>query len=311
MSQTVHKPIVDVAVGVLLRADGRVLLAERPIDKLSGGHWEFPGGKFEIGEVEVQALKREVYEEVGVEVDAAHPWLVYTHEYEDKIVRLHVYKVLAWHGTPRGEEKQRISWEDPAVLSVAPFMEAHQPALDALSLPSVVATAEADGRGMSETLTRLETSLGQGLQVVVLSERNMVSSQFAQFARRVVDRARRYGAKVLVQGNTETALRASADGIHVSAEYLRRMNVAPPFAVWSASCRDSADLDKAASLGAAFATVPPTAAGDGAGFDWPEFQELIRASAIPVFAAGDMARADLDAAVRSGAHGIAVNATSW
>ena len=93
MTPRPSKPVVNVAVGVLTRADGRVLLAERPREKLSGGHWEFPGGKFDAGENDWQALVREVEEEVGVVIDAAAPWLVYDHDYPDKVVRLHIYKV--------------------------------------------------------------------------------------------------------------------------------------------------------------------------------------------------------------------------
>ena len=62
-------PLVNVAVAVIQREDGYVLMAERPYGKESSGFWEFPGGKFELGESAEQALHREVFEEVGVEID--------------------------------------------------------------------------------------------------------------------------------------------------------------------------------------------------------------------------------------------------
>ena len=64
---------VDVAVGVLIRPDGRFLLTSRPEGKVFAGYWEFPGGKLEAGETVEQALRRELHEELGITIGAAHP----------------------------------------------------------------------------------------------------------------------------------------------------------------------------------------------------------------------------------------------
>lgn len=305
------KPVVNVAAGVLTRADGRVLLAERPRDKSSGGHWEFPGGKFDAGENEGQALVREVQEEVGVVIDAAAPWLVYDHEYADKVVRLHIYKASSWHGTPRGNERQRISWEDPAALSVAPLMAAYGRAIEALRLPAVVAVVYADCCERAEFFARLEQALRGGLRVVVLRERNMLAAQFAQFARRVSELARAYGARVLVEAGKAQAAQALAAGVHVCSCRLPAMVAPPAGAIWSASCRSAADLTRAATLGATFATVPPPVAASGGGIDWDGFRAMIQRSSIPVFASGDTGPEHLDAALRAGAHGIALPLSAW
>ena len=66
--------VVDVAVGVLIREDGRVLLASRPEGKPYAGYWEFPGGKIEAGETPQEALKREIMEELDTEV-AVGEWI--------------------------------------------------------------------------------------------------------------------------------------------------------------------------------------------------------------------------------------------
>ena len=60
---------VDVAVGVLIDAQGRFLLTSRPVGKVYAGHWEFPGGKVEPGETVEQALRRELHEELGITID--------------------------------------------------------------------------------------------------------------------------------------------------------------------------------------------------------------------------------------------------
>src|SRR3546814_17306244 len=59
---------IEVAAGCLVDADGRVLIAQRPVGKIAAGQWEFPGGKIETGESAHDALVRELREEIGIEV---------------------------------------------------------------------------------------------------------------------------------------------------------------------------------------------------------------------------------------------------
>ena len=67
------RPVVDVAVGVLIRPDGRFLLASRPEGKPYAHYWEFPGGKLEPGETVAAALARELHEELGVDISRREP----------------------------------------------------------------------------------------------------------------------------------------------------------------------------------------------------------------------------------------------
>ena len=93
--------VVDVAVGVLIREDGRVLLASRPEGKPWAGYWEFPGGKLEDGETVHQALVRELDEELGVRLADSFPWFVKEHRYEHAHVRLHFRRSRDFFGEER------------------------------------------------------------------------------------------------------------------------------------------------------------------------------------------------------------------
>ena len=105
---------VDVAVAVLIRSDGAALLAQRPETKVYSGYWEFPGGKIEPGEPVPEALRREVREELGIEVERAYPWITRVFVYPHAKVRLHFYRVYAWRGEPRAIEHQAIAWQRPS-----------------------------------------------------------------------------------------------------------------------------------------------------------------------------------------------------
>src|SRR5690554_6024480 len=96
------KRFIDVAAGLVLKADGQLLLAQRPGDKQWSGWWELPGGKIEVGETPKQALIRELNEELGIVVTHATPWVTYTHEYPNTIVRLAFHRVTGWTGEPSG-----------------------------------------------------------------------------------------------------------------------------------------------------------------------------------------------------------------
>ena len=80
--------LVTVAVGILIDDAGRVLVTHRAPDAHQGGLWEFPGGKVEAEETLLEALTRELREELGVSVEAAEALMVLEHDYGDKQVRL-------------------------------------------------------------------------------------------------------------------------------------------------------------------------------------------------------------------------------
>ena len=118
--------VVDVAVGVLIREDGRVLLASRPEGKPWAGYWEFPGGKLEPGETAEQALCRELREELGISVRACRLWQIVEHDYaeRDLHVQLHFFHVTAFDGTPCARERQELRWVTPAQARDLPFLPA-------------------------------------------------------------------------------------------------------------------------------------------------------------------------------------------
>ena len=124
---------VQVAAAVILNARNECLLALRPVHKHQGGLWEFPGGKVESGETALQALCRELREELDLVVSTAEPLLVTTHAYADKQVTLDVWVVREFEGVPTGMEGQALGWFDMAQLSALEFPAANYPIISALN----------------------------------------------------------------------------------------------------------------------------------------------------------------------------------
>jgi 8-oxo-dGTP diphosphatase len=96
------------------------------------GAWEFPGGKLESGEEPLAGLKRELAEEVGIEVTAAEPLVEQNFQYPDRAVRLDVWWVLSYTGRVRSCEGQRLSWVETAELARADLLPADVPIVAAV-----------------------------------------------------------------------------------------------------------------------------------------------------------------------------------
>ncbi len=138
MSAPAGRRVTEVAVGVLLRADGAVLLADRPTGKAYAGYWEFPGGKVEPGETVAVALARELHEELGIVIGPSTPWVTFEFDYPHAYVRLHFERVFAWEGTPHAHEGQRLAFYRLYEAAPAPLLPAAIPALRWLRLPAVL-----------------------------------------------------------------------------------------------------------------------------------------------------------------------------
>ena len=127
-----ERAVVDVAVGVLLQADGHFLLTSRPEGKVYAAYWEFPGGKLEAGESVEQALRRELQEELGITIGPAQVWKTQMVDYPHALVRLHFCKVWDWQGELQMREAQSHAWQTLPV-AVAPVLPGTIPVLSWLA----------------------------------------------------------------------------------------------------------------------------------------------------------------------------------
>lgn len=123
-----QRPVTQVAVGVVFDAQGQFLLTSRPLGKAYAGYWEFPGGKVEVGETVAQALARELYEEIGLQVHSVEPWRTQRVDYPHALVDLHFCKVHDWSGTLTMHEGQDYAWAQLPV-KLAPILPGTVPVL--------------------------------------------------------------------------------------------------------------------------------------------------------------------------------------
>jgi 8-oxo-dGTP diphosphatase len=121
-----------VVAAALCDRQGRILIAQRPASSHMAGRWEFPGGKVGAAETEPQALSRELYEELGVQIREPRFCLRLTHAYPDRTVELSFWIVRQYSGEPQGLDGQQLRWVPAAQLDQQDLLEADRPFIEAL-----------------------------------------------------------------------------------------------------------------------------------------------------------------------------------
>lgn len=114
-------------VAALIRRGEQVLISRRRPDQPMPLLWEFPGGKVEPGEAPVEALEREVREELGCQVRVGRIEDVVFHAYPQFDLVMLVYPCTIVGGEPRAVEVAEIAWVDPRTLPERELLPADYP----------------------------------------------------------------------------------------------------------------------------------------------------------------------------------------
>ena len=309
---------VHVAAAAIISSDGReVLLARRPSNVDHGGLWEFPGGKLAPYETGLEGLKRELHEELGVEILRAQPLIRIHHEYPDKHILLDVWQVHEFAGEPFGREGQAVRWVPMKDLVNYPFPAANLPILRAVMLPTeyLITGEEEDEARFEACLARALTE--DGVRLVQLRAKGLDEAAYLARAERALALCREHGARLLLNADPELLDRVEADGIHLTSERLGALERRPIAEdKWlSASTHDRQQLTQAARIGCDFVTLSPLRTTPShpevAPMGWHDFQQLVELAAMPVFALGGMTRFDANHARAVGAQGIASIRDFW
>ncbi|MFC2990750.1 Nudix family hydrolase [Halomonas tibetensis] len=309
---------VHVAAAAIISADGdQVLIARRPSNVDHGGLWEFPGGKLAPYETGLGGLKRELHEELGVEIQRAQPLIRIHHEYPDKHILLDVWQVHGFSGEPFGREGQAVRWVPMKDLVKYPFPAANLPILRAVALPTeYLITAEEEEESLF--LQRLERALVEDrARLVQLRAKQLDDADYLARAEAALALCRKHGARLLLNAEPSLLERVDADGIHLTSERLMRLERRPiTEGKWlAASTHDRQQLLRAGKLGCDFVTLSPLRTTPShpevPPMGWHDFQQMVERAAMPVFALGGMTRFDANHARAVGAQGIASIRDFW
>lgn len=294
---------LHIAAGALVNGRGEVLICQRPASKLYPGEWEFPGGKVEPGEDAAGALRRELHEELGIEVTAARPLIRLRHVYPELSVDLDTWLVSAWRGEPVSNEHPASAWVLPDDMPRWKLLAADRPIVNALRLPAQLV--------FTPPQPPLPVLAVRGPHLLRLRLPGASDAQYAGQARALEPRT------LIVDRDPGDVAALGAAGFHATRERLRALRERPvPLGRWfGASCHGAADVERALKLGADYAVLGPvaaTASHPGASpLGWEGFARLARGAGLPVYAIGGVGPGDLETAWRHGAQGVAGISAFW
>jgi len=309
-----NRPVIRVACGVLMRATGEVLIAQRPTGKLAAGKWEFPGGKLEAGESAYQALVRELGEELGVQVRAAQ-WLTnLRQDYADRRVWLDTWRVDRFDGEPQSREGQRLAWIAPSQVVQFDVLPSCWRVAAALQLPReyVFTPPQIGVQELLEGLDNLPRACLLRLRLPALDD-----SAYIELAKRLIAAAREYRIGIVLDHDPAQAVELGAAGWHATKRSLARFRQRPvPQGCWFlASAHNAMEIEAAHALGADAVVISPvqkTATHpDAAILGWDGFTALANNAGLPAYALGGVGAADVPLAYGHGAFGIAAISAYW
>jgi 8-oxo-dGTP diphosphatase len=119
-------------VAAVIAKDGRYLVTQRRPNAVLPLLWEFPGGKVEPGETDLEALKREVLHRVGVDVLPGAQISSVEHAYEHYTVELHLYDCRIAQGEPRAVNVHQFRWVESDGFDQLPFTPADEASMSKL-----------------------------------------------------------------------------------------------------------------------------------------------------------------------------------
>lgn len=307
------RPQIAVACGVLRRANGEVLIAQRPAGKIAAGKWEFPGGKIERDESAEAALQRELHEELGIAITSARPLICVSHDYSDRRVILDTWLVSGWSGEIHGREQQALAWVQAQALAHYDLLAADGPIVTALLLPQhYVFTPPA----ANETDIRNGLQALPGSALLRLRLPGLGDPEYEALARALLPTVRARGLRLILDRDPVMVQRLGADGWHASAAMLAARPGRPSgMELVMASCHDQHELALARQLPADAVVLGPvqaTASHPGAGvLTWPGFAALAHQASLPAYAIGGLGPSEAQLAQQHYGQGVAGISAYW
>jgi len=292
------KPNIHVAIALLFHQN-RVLVGWREAKQHQGNKHEFPGGKVEHAETPMQACRREVREEVGIDIELWHAFDFIRHEYDDVIVHLHLFHASVT-AAQLPQIQQPWNWYGREQLQSLNFPKANDVILHKLHWPQMIKIS-------SDLADLAQLEENQLLYWRVPAEQHQAKTletlSGVQLAQLIIN----HDLYLLLPEQQQQAIST----LHLKQSQLADFNSEGRIMAkrYIAACHDLASAQRAEQIGCEAIFLSPVLATathvDVEPLGWDIFEKIATQLDIPVYALGGMQRDDLSLAQAHHAYGIA------
>ena len=299
----------QISLGIIKNSLGQILLAERPSGKHLSGYWEFPGGKVESGESFKMTLRRELLEEIDINVEAVKKIFEYRYRYPDRELHFQVFEVLKYSNEVKALESQNFQWVNECDIHKQKLPPANIALMNALKLPDLYMITYYRAN-KEELYAYVKSQLLAGVSLVQFRAPQLNKSQYITQAVELCNLCDEYGGKLISNCELSWVDEIQPHGVHLSSARLQEASQHSDSGYYfSASCHDEREIMLANQLNVDCVLVGAVnvtrSHPDNLALGWNNFQRLCGLANIPVYALGGLVKDDLMRAKLSGAQGVA------
>lgn len=299
---------IKVVVGVLHNKNGQFLIAKRQNHQFMGEFWEFPGGKIEPGESAESAIKRELKEELNIDIKALSYHRTIFHTYPDRKIELNVYCINKYNNTPIGAEGQTIVWKKAHELKPYKLLPTMKTLITSIKLPNKYWITPSSNHQSKAWMKKFEEKLTKDIKLIQLRSKNKLDSGFIA---EIYHECQQHNLKLLLNTIDKTFKESFCDGWHLTTNEMFEYTHRPcsENKLLGVSTHNIDEAMTAQKMGADFiviSPIQPTATHPNTkALGWENAKKVTNKITIPVYFLGGMTLKDLDKTLKFGAQGIA------
>ena len=298
--------IIEVVVGVIHNDSKEIFISRRKKNQFMSGYWELPGGKVENNEDLSSALKRELFEEIGIKIEKYNLIQTIQQEYPKRIINLSVYVIEKYSGTPVGKEGQDFSWSSIEKIEEYELLPTMLKIINRLSLPNSYWITP-DNHNSNSVFEECNQRLSEGVKIIQLRSKSQLDKAYIDNFNKLCQ----LNQAKLVLNMPHIDFDEPCDGWHLTSIELMTTSTRefPDDKLFGASAHNLIEAKHAEKISVDYISLSPINETPSHPqtqiLGWEKASEIISQCKVPIYLLGGMNKDSMDKALSIGAQGIA------